>query len=306
MKLRNLVDSIRSHDATLRTHKLERLLRLLDKRQDQILYAFGLWLALGTQLVLSVERWRADNQPEFEAALDAWAEFEALNALAGYAHEHSEDAFPELLQGNALYEAVNLRHPLLPRDASVGNDLALNDSVAFYGISGSNMAGKSTFLRAIGLNAVLSAAGAPVAASSARMTVFSLCASISIHDSLLEGKSKFLAEVERMRDTIHRLGSDRPILFLIDEILSGTNSLDRRVAAEAVIRTLVTGGAIGALSTHDLALAEIADIPGLRGANVHMQGDDVDQPLSFDYRVKPGISSQTNALAIVKMMGIDA
>jgi len=305
-KLRALVDSILSHDATLRTQKLERLLGLIDKRQDQILYAFGLWLALGTQLVLSVERWRASNQSEFETALEAWAEFEALNALAGYAYEHSEDVFPELLHGDAVFEAVNLRHPLLPREGSVGNDVALNDSTAFYVISGSNMAGKSTFLRAIGLNAVLAVAGTPVAVSSARMTVFSLCASISIHDSLLEGKSKFLAEVERLRDTIRRLGSDKPVLFLIDEILSGTNSHDRRVAAEAVIRTLVTGGAIGALSTHDLALAEIADILGLRGVNVHMQGDDADQPLNFDYRVKPGISRQTNALAIVRMMGIDA
>jgi DNA mismatch repair ATPase MutS len=192
----------------------------------------------------------------------------------------------------------------LPRESCVGNDVALSRAATFYLISGSNMAGKSTFLRAIGLNAVLAAAGAPVRASRARLTVFTVCASISIADSLQEGKSKFLAEVERLREMIRRLEGGRPVLFLIDEILGGTNSRDRRVAAAAVIRALVAGGAVGALSTHDLALIEIAEVPELHGVNVHMQSEDPEQPLRFDYRVKPGVAHQANALAIVRMMGI--
>jgi DNA mismatch repair ATPase MutS len=276
----------------------------VERREDIILYGFSLWLAAGTQLVLATERWRSAHKKDFEDWLDAWAEFEALNALACYAYEHPEDEFPELVKGRARFEAKDMRHPLLPRERCVGNDLVLNDATAFYLISGSNMAGKSTFLRAMGLNAVLAGAGVPVRARDARISVFNICASISIADSLAEGKSKFLAEVERLRTSISATEADRPVLFLIDEILSGTNSRDRRVAAEFVISALVAGGAVGALSTHDLVLTEIAVNPALRGVNVHMQGENPDEPLDFDYRLKPGILRQTNALAIVKLMGI--
>jgi hypothetical protein len=302
-KLRSLIERVCRQDAAVKILSLERLLRAIAQREDQILYGFSLWLAIGTQLVLAVERWRALHQNSFEQWLDAWAEFEALNALACYAYERPDDSFPELLSGRALFEACGLSHPLLSRKHAVGNDVNLNDSRAFYVISGSNMAGKSTYLRAIGLNAILAFAGAPVCAVGARISVSHVCASISVKDSLLEGKSKFLAEVERLRESI-RVAAGQPVLFLIDEILSGTNSIDRRIAAKSVIRALVAEGAVGALSTHDLALTEIGDNPELRGVNVHMQSDNPRQPLAFDYRVKPGISRQTNALAIVRMIGI--
>ncbi len=171
-------------------------------------------------------------------------------------------------------------------------------------VSGSNMAGKSTFLRALGTNAILASAGAPIRAVSARISVFNICASISIADSLFEGKSKFLAEVERLRETIHCASAGQPVLFLIDEILSGTNSGDRRIVARSVIEALVAAGAVGALSTHDLALTDIADTAGLRGVNVHMESENSEDPLDFDYLVKPGVSRRANALAIVRMMGI--
>jgi hypothetical protein len=303
-KLRQLVERLRLRDATATIRSLERLLAVVERREDFILYGFGLWLAAGTQLVLAVEKWRAAHRKDFEEWADAWAEFEALNALGCYAFEHPNDGFPELLEGSARFEAEGLCHPLLPRNRGIGNEVALNDATAFYVISGSNMAGKSTFLRAIGLNAILASAGAPVRAASGRMTVFNVCASICIADSLVEGKSKFLAEVERLSKTIRATGGGRPVLFLIDEILGGTNSRDRRIAAEAVLAALIGGGAVGALSTHDLALTEIAENPRLRGVNLHMQSEDSDQPLAFDYRVKPGVLGQTNALAIVKLMGI--
>jgi hypothetical protein len=303
-KLRVLVERVRRGSGTARIRKLERLVKAIEASEDYFLYGFSLWLAIGTQLVLAIERWRAAHQREFEGWLDAWAEFEALNALACYAHEHPDNIFPELLEGEARFEAEDLAHPLLPRNGCVGNDIALHRRPAFYLISGSNMAGKSTFLRAIGMNAILAAAGAPVRASSARLTVFKVCASISIVDSLQEGKSKFLAEVERLRETIRSTADGRPVLFLIDEILSGTNSRDRGIAARSVVQALVAAGAVGALSTHDLALTEIAEVPRLGGANVHMQNEDPEQPLKFDYRVKPGIAKQDNAQAIVRMMGI--
>lgn len=303
-KLCDLVERLRSGNAGSAIRKLERVLTAVERREDFILYGFSLWLAAGTQLVLAIERWRAAHQRDFENWLDAWAEFEALNALACYAYEHPEDVFPELLDGHARFEAEGLCHPLLRRDCGIGNRVALNDSTAFYVVSGSNMAGKSTYLRALGLNAILASAGAPVRALNARLSVFNIGASISIADSLLEGKSKFLAEVERLRETIRLTATGVPVLFLIDEILSGTNSRDRRIAAQAVIEALVAGGAVGALSTHDLALTEIAEDSVLRGVNMHMQSENPEKPLEFDYRVKPGILRQTNALAIVRMMGI--
>jgi DNA mismatch repair ATPase MutS len=167
------------------------------------------------------------------------------------------------------------------------------------------MAGKSTLLRTIGINAVLASAGAPVRALRARVSSFAVCASISIVDSLGEGKSKFMAEIDRLRETLYAATSGpKPVLFVIDEILSGTNSRDRRVVAESFLRELIAAGAIGALCTHDLALAEIAEYPGLAGSNVHMESSDLADPFAFDYILKPGVSTHSNALAIARMAGV--
>jgi hypothetical protein len=301
--LRAQIDACRMGEAARTIGRLERLAIALERREDLYLYGFSVALAAGTQLVLAIERWRAAHAAQMEDWLDAWAEFEALNALACYAYEHPGDAFPELLDGDAHFEAVDLCHPLLPQQSAVGNSISLKSENAFYVISGSNMAGKSTLLRAMGLNAVLAGAGTTVRAASARMTVFHVCASIAMVDSLLEGKSRFLAEIERLRDAVRATAGVQPVLFLLDEILSGTNSRDRRIAAEAVLRALLGGGAVGALSTHDLALTEIP--ASLGGQNLHMQSRSSSQPLDFDYLLKPGVACQTNALAIVHMMGIE-
>ena len=284
---------------------LERLLRLVERREDAVLFAFSTWLAGGTQLALATDAWRAKHGAELAAWLDAWAEFEALNALAGYAWEHPDDGFPELVEGAARFEAEALHHPLLPPGSAVANDIALGPATAFYLISGSNMAGKSTLLRTIGLNATLAAAGAPVCARRSQMNVFAVHASIGVEDALGEGKSRFLAEVERVGEAIRAAAAGGPVLFLIDEILGGTNSEDRRVAAEAVVRALVAAGAVGALSTHDLALAAIAEDPELKGRVMRMESEDEAHPLAFDFKLKEGIVRQRNGLAIVRMMEID-
>jgi DNA mismatch repair ATPase MutS len=210
--------------------------------------------------------------------------------------------FPKF-HSEAAFAAQGLAHPLLLRESCVANDAGFDAQTRFWIISGSNMAGKSTLLRSIGLNVVLALAGAPVRAESLSLAPFRICASISIADSLLEGKSRFMAEVERIRDTI-AAASAGPVLFLIDEIFSGTNSHDRRIAAESVVKALIASGAIGALSTHDLALTEIAPLPGLMGENVHMCSRSDEDALDFDYLVKPGVNRQSNALAIVKLAGV--
>ena len=271
---------------------------VLRERMKDWYYLPALGLLLGTQSALAIEAWRLRHREDLAVWLNAWAEYEALNALACYAYENPEDSWPEL--GVPGFAAEDLGHPLLLAAACVRNDVALGEC-RFYVVSGSNMAGKSTLLRSVGLAAVLAYAGAPVRARSLRLAVLRVCASISIVDSLREGKSRFLAEMERLRDTLET-AAQHPTLFLIDEIFSGTNSPDRKAAADAVVRTLAERGAIGAISTHDISLADIA-VHG--GANVHMASrEGGDGPLDFDYRLKPGVTRESNALAIARLAGV--
>jgi hypothetical protein len=291
-----------AHAARL-LHRLERITNLLAQCEKPQFDLFAQALIIRTQLSFAIEQWKNDYGAQLKDWLAAWGEFEALIAISGYAWEHPNDVFPEFLDGEPRFEAKGLGHPLLPESSCVRNDVTLAAANRFYVISGSNMAGKSTLLRSIGLNAVLASAGAPVRASSLRLTHLNIVASLSIVDSILEGKSKFMAEVARVRIMLEH-ARQAPLLFLIDEILSGTNSRDRRFASEAVIRSLIESNAIGALSTHDLALTEIAQIPGLAGSNVHMGSAPGGGPMDFDYRMKPGVTTETNALAIAAMMGV--
>lgn len=302
VKLRNLAE--RARNSSRSVGRLERLLTGLNERNKPWFYGPCLLLLFGTQVCMAIEAWRTRHGAALRIWLDAWAEFEALNALATYAYENPENTFPEFTREWAKFEAENLGNPLLPRLSCIPNDIWLSEGLRFYILSGSNMSGKSTLLRAIGLNAVLAFAGAPVRARSLRLAQLSVWASMSVVDSLLDGKSKFLAEVDRLRQTLEASEGGRPVLFLVDEIFSGTNSRDRRLAAEAVVRTLVDRGAIGVLSTHDIALTEIAAAGELRGMNVHMGSRGAGDPMDFDYRLKQGVTKETNALAIARMAGV--
>ncbi len=305
-RLCEIAERARNGASSVRT--LDRMLAALSEANKEWFYLPSLALMFRTQLCMATERWRASNGAMLRGWMEAWAEFEALNSLANYAHENPDAEFPELCAGEAEFDAQGIGHPLIPRDVCVRNDVALNFRLIngghrFYIVSGSNMAGKSTLLRAIGLNAVLAMAGAPVRARALRMSRLSVCASIAVTDSLLSGKSKFLSEIDRLRQAIE-VSDGEQVLFLVDEILSGTNSRDRRVAVEAVVRTLVGRGAIGAISTHDLALTEIADDAELGGANVHMGSRGKGDPMDFDYLLKPGVTREANALAIARMAGV--
>jgi hypothetical protein len=292
----------RSAVATLK--QVQAQFAIVEQRTKGFFLVASLLTNAGTHAALSIAAWRRRHAAAMKDWLAVWAEFESLNALATYAYEHPDHTFPELLPvGTALFEAAGLAHPLLGPEA-VANDIALNTTQSLSLISGSNMAGKSTLLRAVGLNAVLAAAGAPVRATSARLSPLALGASLALTDSLAGGRSKFLAEVERLRDILNLAAGPLPVLFLIDEIFSGTNSVDRRIASEAVARALIDAGAVGALSTHDLTLTEMSADPGLRAINLHMASPDPTDPLAFDYRLKPGVNPGSNALAILRWIGI--
>ncbi len=301
---------------------LHSLFSIAEQRSKEYFYVISLLVAAGTQTAIAIERWRLRHGPAMRDWIAAWSHFEAMAALATYAHEHPDHTFPELIDPELIdpelidtphrpaFEVTGLAHPLLPN--AVPNAVTLDAETRLLLISGSNMAGKSTLLRTLGVNAVLAQAGAPVRATSARLTPMQIGASVALTDSLAEGRSRFLAEVERIRDILaltrpgeHGEDSRAPVLFLIDEIFSGTNSLDRQRASDGILRSLIRQGAVGALSTHDLALTAIAEEPELHARNVHMASGSPEDPLAFDYLLKPGVNTSSSAAAILRMLQVD-
>jgi DNA mismatch repair ATPase MutS len=187
----------------------------------------------------------------------------------------------------------------------VPNDVHLSGDTRLLIVSGSNMSGKSTLLRTVGINAVLAQAGAPVRASALRLTPLAVGATLRIQDSLQEGRSRFYAEITRIRELTDRTGGDRPLLFLLDELFHGTNSHDRLVGASGVLRSLLDRGAIGLVTTHDLALTAVADALAPRAVNVHFEDRFDAGELHFDYRMKPGPVTRSNAIALMRAVGLD-
>lgn len=285
--------------------RLHRLVDWLDSRDNLFLRVFGPPLLYTTQLAFGVEAWRKRAGPQVRRWLEALGEMEALSALAGYAYEHPADPFPEFLDtaGAALFEAEGLGHPLLPESRLVRNDLRLAPDRPVLIISGSNMSGKSTLLRTVGINAVLAMAGAPVRARRLRLSPLAVAASIRVTDSLQSGASRFYAEITRLRKMVDLSSGPFPVLFLLDELLHGTNPHDRRLGADAVVRNLVARGAVGLVTTHDLALSQIAD--SLSGANKHFEDHIEDGRIQFDYLLRPGIVQKSNALELMRSIGLE-
>ena len=319
--------------------RLTRLMEQVDSRHNAFARLFGFFLVWDVHLAHFVERWRLASGPKLGAWLDTVGEMEALASLAGYRFERPHDVWPEPLDGAHRFEAEALAHPLLNAGA-VANDVRLDGRPQVLVLSGSNMSGKSTLLRAIGVNAVLAQAGAPVRARRLRMSSLAVGASIRITDSLQDGSSRFHAEIVRLRailartsapasspdDAVERDGLDSasreddapagargdgvpagamPVLFLIDECLHGTNSHDRRIGADAVVRALVQRDAIGLVTTHDLALTAITDALGPRAANVHFTDHLTNGKLHFDYTLRPGVVGKGNALELMRTVGFE-
>jgi DNA mismatch repair ATPase MutS len=238
--------------------------------------------------------------------LRAAGELEAFSALSTYAYEHPADPFPMLVEGEGLFDAQALGHPLLPEETAVRNDVTLGAGGArVIVVSGSNMSGKSTLLRSVGINVVLALAGAPVRATYLRLSPLGLGATLRVEDSLQDGRSRFYAEIVRIRGIVERARSPLPLLFLLDEILHGTNSYDRRVGAEAIVRALAAAGAIGLVTTHDLALTELPGHLSVEAINMHFEDRLEDGQMVFDYRMRPGVVKHSNALALMRAVGLD-
>ncbi len=306
-KLIDLQTALRTEGVTpsRAVKRLSRVVDNLESRRNPFLAFLDPFIFWTLQCAFSVESWRGRFGGALRAWLEAVGEIEALSSLANYAYEHRADVFPEFIAEAPWFEAEGFAHPLIPESRAVRNDLRLGTDLRLLVISGPNMAGKSTLIRAVGANTVLAQCGSPVRARRFRISPLAVAASICVLDSLQGGISRFYAEITRLKQIVDMTSGARPVLFLLDELLNGTNSHDRRVGAEALVRSLVAQGAIGLVTTHDLALARLADDPALRAANFHFADYLKDGELRFDFRLSPGVVETTNALKLMRSIGLE-
>jgi MutS-like protein len=286
--------------------RLDTLADLDDSRHNWFVRIFDIPLLYSMQIAFALERWRRTYGSGIKAWLEVVGEIEALVSIAAYAYEHPEDPFPEFAppEAETCFHGDALGHPLLPADNCVRNDVRLGGNSQVLLVSGSNMSGKSTYLRVVGINAVLAMMGAPVRARHLQLSRVAVGASMRVSDSLQKGISHFYAEIKRLRQVVD-LSSAQPALFLLDEVLQGTNSHDRRVGTEGVLRTLVRNGAIGLVTTHDLALTSLDQVFPEHVRNAHFQERFEDDRLSFDYCLRPGVVTTSNGIELMKSIGLD-
>ncbi len=295
------------------------LLRRLDRRAQLVTPAdyilnlpFQLFLLWDIQVLAALEGWQRLAGRRVRGWLTALGEAEALAALAVPAHDNPDWVFPTLDPAAPALTATALAHPVLAASARVANDVQVGPHGTFLLVTGSNMSGKSTLLRAIGVNLVLAGAGGPVCATAFTMPPVTLWTSMRVQDSLASGVSYFMAELQRLKAIVDAArqtqGGDTVFFYLLDEILQGTNTAERQIAARRIIGHLVAGGALGAVSTHDLSLADAPDMAAL-AQPVHLREQFTSGPtgpsMAFDYHLRPGLATSTNALRLMEIVGLD-
>jgi MutS-like protein len=281
--------------------RLRTIVDCIDSRDNVFVRVLDLPMLYSVQLAYAAEAWRRKHGTAVRRWLEVIGDIEALLSLAAYSYEHPADPFPEIASGPACFSAELLGHPLLPVAKCVRNDLTICGEARVLLVSGSNMSGKSTLLRAVGINTVLAMAGAPVRARSLRLSPLQVGASIRVNDSLQEGSSRFYAEITRLRHIFDLAQDHRPLLALMDELLQGTNSHDRKIGAEGIVRALLARGAIGLISTHDLALTDIMG----NIHNVHFEDEFQHGRITFDYKLREGVVTKSNGLELMRSIGLE-
>jgi DNA mismatch repair ATPase MutS len=307
-RLLEIKQKLASHSAagSVAIGKLGKLGQWRDSMDNLIVKGLNLPLMYSVQVAWAIQRWRRQHGAAVPLWIEAVAEMEALNSLAMYAYEHPADVFPEFVRDGACVDAEEMGHPLIAAAKCVRNSLQIGGETRVLLISGSNMSGKSTLMRTLGVNTVLAMCGAPVRAKSFRLTPLKIGASLLLNDSLQEGHSRFYAEIEKL-GRICSLAESRgefEVLFLLDELLQGTNSKDRLVGAEGVVRALVEAGAIGMVTTHDLALAEMVGLPQGAMKNMHFQDQIVDGQMRFDFTLREGMAMKSNGVELMRLIGL--
>jgi hypothetical protein len=292
------------HPGSQAIARLRTIVEYIHSLENPIMRGLNIPLLYAVQVAYAAEAWRVAHGTAVRSWLKAVGEAEALLSLSGYSYEHPADPFPKFVEGPPCFIAEQLGHPLIPAAKCVRNDIGISGETKVLLISGSNMSGKSTLMRAVGINTVLAMAGAPVRASHLQLTPLQIGASILINDSLQEGSSRFYAEITRLRQICDLAEKSPPVLFLLDELLQGTNSKDRLIGAEGVVRALLASGAIGLISTHDLALTNIGDQSDPRLRNVHLQDEIEDGKMKFDFKLRDGVVTRSNGIELMRLIGL--
>ena len=283
---------------------LDRLYRLAELPRNQLFMPVALVLLWPLRFRCHLEAWRATWGPALASWLEAAGNLEALCAVAGYAFENPKATYPEILEGGPLLNAIQLGHPLLPQKTCMCNDISLNQKCPAWIVSGSNMSGKSTFLRTIGISLILARTGAPVRAQQLQTTPMAIAATLRIHDSIQRGASRFFAEITRLKTAMDIADGPFPLLFLCDEILHGTNSHDRAIGAEAIVRAFIQKNALGLITTHDLSITQFAQALHPKVRNVHFADHFDKGTLDFDYTLHDGVVEHSNALNLMRSVGL--
>jgi len=301
-----LTNRLASHSlaASKTMERLARVVDYADARDNPFLRMLDTPLLYSVHVALAAERWRRDHGKVVREWVEVLGEFEALLSLASYSYEHPQDPFPELTDGPGSFVASNLGHPLIAATRCIRNSVSLGAPTRLLLVSGSNMSGKSTLLRTVGINAILAMAGAPVRAASLCLTALQVGASIRVNDSLHEGSSRFYAEITRLREIYALLEGSLPVLFLLDELLQGTNSKDRLIGAEGIVRAFVEAGSIGLVTTHDLALTDISGLPPGSLRNVHFQDELIHGEMRFDFTLREGVVTKSNGIELMRAVGL--
>ena len=308
--LKDVRDSLETdgHPPAWQIRRLRNLIQSLNNSlQNQFFAPLAFLFGITVHVAHRVELWRDRIGSHIPDWLDAVGELEAITSLACYAFERPEDIFPELVEkpGSTYLEAKQLGHPLIPSDKCVRNDLLIDDKQRLIMVSGSNMSGKSTLLRTIGINTVLALAGSPVRTEQMKLSRLQVGSAMRVNDSLQQGASLFYQVISRIKSVVELATDSPPLLFMLDEILQGTNSHDRRVGAEGIIRQLVKDGAVGLVTTHDLALTEIVDSFDGAATNIHFEDHLINGKMYFDYCIREGVVKKSNALELMRMIGLN-
>ncbi len=294
--------------ASRSVRRFARIVNWIDALDSLIVRIIDIPLLYSVQTGLSAEAWRKRCGAHMRAWIDIAGEAEALLSLATYSFEHPGDSFPEFADGagsHAVFDAEELGHPLIEASKCVRNSVRLDAATRLLLVSGSNMSGKSTLLRTVGINTILAMAGAPVRGKRLRLTPLALGTRLRSNDSLQEGRSTFYTELLRIRQVFEMTKGSAPVVFLFDELLDGTNSHDRRIGAEHLLRGLLERGAIGIVTTHDLALTETAVSLGGVVRNAHLQDYVEDGKMRFDYKLRDGVVTKSNALELMRLAGLN-
>ncbi|MGH9735131.1 MAG: MutS-related protein [Candidatus Acidiferrales bacterium] len=323
--LQQRANDLRSQSASIAVRSLSRIVFWIDGREGMLAKVLDLPLLYSLQTGFAADAWRMRWGKYVRSWMDTAAEVEALLSLASYSFEHPSDPFPEFVgselaaagparastdanpprtTGIPIFDGDELGHPLIAQRDCVRNSVRLDSALRIMLVSGSNMSGKSTLLRAVGINVVLAMAGAPVRAKSLRLTPVALGTRIRSTDSLQEGRSNFYTEILHIRSVFELLNHGAPLLFLFDELLEGTNSKDRLIGAGGLLRALGEGGAIGIVTTHDLALTAIARSLASSIQNFHLEDHVENGQMRFDYHLRNGVVTRSNAIELMRIVGL--